>query len=49
MKSHMKISSFGFHLLETYTQPKWELHVRHFILQKRNWNKKRFLAILTKS
>ena len=36
MKSHMKISLFGFHLLETHVQHKWSLDVRHFILQKRN-------------
>ena len=45
----MKISFFGFHLPETHVQPKWYLDVRHFISQKRNWNKKRFSAILTKA
>ena len=35
MKSHMKISFFGFHLLETHVQHKWYLDVRHVILQKK--------------
>ena len=50
MKSHMKMSFFGFHLLETHIQRNWYLlDVRHFILQKRNCNKKSFSAILTDS
>ena len=38
IKSHTKISFFGFHLLETHIQQKWLLDVMHFISQKRNWN-----------
>ena len=47
MKSHLKISPFGSHLLENHVQRKWKLDVRHFILQKRN--KEILSAILTKS
>ena len=35
MKSHMKISVFGFHLLETHVQHKWLLDVRQFIIKKK--------------
>ena len=35
MKSHMKISFFSFHLLETHVRLKWYLQDRHFILQKK--------------
>ena len=31
----MKISFFGFHLLEIHGQPKWYLDARHFIFRKK--------------
>ena len=33
MKSLVKISLFGFHLVEGYGQRKWQLNVRQFVLQ----------------
>ena len=50
MKSHKKISFFGFHLLGTHEQHKWQLEVRYFILQNKKMKKKKcFSAIWTKS
>ena len=53
LKSHLKISYFGFRLLETHVQRKWKLDVRHFILPKKEIEmgrkKKRFSASLIKS
>ena len=40
----MKISFFGFHFLETHVQRKWQLNVRHFILQNKKLKSKTFFG-----